>query len=84
MSPTRFRAAIIRALSAILAVVVAAVLWLLVASALWSKGTGTPFAPLAWSDATQWWLANWWVNLWLVLAAAVPTVFLLILLLGLF
>ena len=84
MSPTRFRAAIIRALSAILAVVVAAVLWLLAASALWSKGTGTPFAPLAWSDATQWWLANWWVNLWLVLAAAVPTVSLLILLLGLF
>ena len=84
MSPTRFRAAVIRALAVILAVLVTAVLWLLSASALWSKGTGTPFTPLAWSDATQWWLANWWVSLWLVLAAAVPTTALAIILFGLF
>jgi type IV secretion system protein VirD4 len=34
-------------------------------------------------DATQWWLANWWVDLWLVLAAAVPTLVLAVLLFGL-
>jgi type IV secretion system protein VirD4 len=54
----------------------AAALWLVSASALWSKGTGTPFSVFAWSDATQWWGANWWVNLWLVLAAVVPTIYL--------
>jgi type IV secretion system protein VirD4 len=64
MTPTRFRAAVIRALAVILAVLVAAALWLLSTSAIWSKGTATPFTPLAWSDATQWWLANWWVSLW--------------------
>ena len=74
----------LRPLALILAAISAASLWLVSASALWSKGTGTPFTPLAWWDATQWWLANWWVNLWLVLAAAVPTVFLAMLLLGLF
>jgi type IV secretion system protein VirD4 len=74
----------LRPLAVILAAISAAGLWLVSASALWSKGTGTPFTPLAWWDATQWWLANWWVNLWLVLAAAVPTVFLAMLLLGLF
>ena len=73
MSPTRFRAAVIRALAVIVAVLVAAALWLLSASVIWSKGTATPFTPLAWSNATQWWLANWWVTLWLVLAALVPT-----------
>jgi len=74
----------IRILALILAVILAAGLWLVSASALWSKGTGTPFTPFAWWDATQWWLANWWVNLWLVLAAAAPTVFLALLLFGLF
>ena len=74
----------IRPLAFVVAALSAAALWLVSASAVWSEGTGTPFTPLAWWDATQWWLANWWVNLWLVLAAAVPTVFLLILLLGLF
>ena len=74
----------LRPLALILAAVSAAGLWLVSASALWSKGTGTPFTPLAWWDATQWWLANWWVNLWLVLAAAVPTFFLAMLLLGMF
>ena len=64
----------IRILAVILAAVAAAGLWLVAASALWSKGTGTPFTPLAWWDATQWWQANWWVNLWLVLAAAAPTI----------
>ena len=59
-------------------------LWLVAASALWSTGIGTPFTPFAWWEATQWWLANWWVNLWLVLAAAVPTIFLAMLLFGLF
>jgi type IV secretion system protein VirD4 len=53
-----------------------AALWLVAASALWSKGTSTPFSVFAWSDATMWWGANWWVNLWLVLAAVVPTIFL--------
>ena len=73
-----------RILAVMLAVLAAGSLWLVSASALWSKGTGTPFAPLAWWEATQWWLANWWVNLWLVLAAAVPTIFLAMLLFGLF
>ena len=74
----------LRPLALILAAISAAGLWLVSASALWSKGTGTPFTPFAWCDATQWWRANWWVNLWLVLAAAVPTVFLAMLLFGLF
>jgi len=74
----------IRPIAVILAAVSAAGFWLAAASALWSKGTGTPFTPFAWWDATQWWLANWWVNLWLVLAAAAPTIFLAMLLFGLF
>jgi type IV secretion system protein VirD4 len=74
----------IRILAFILAAVAAAGLWLVSASALWSKGTGTPFTPLAWWDATQWWRANWWVDLWLVLAAAAPTVVLAMLLFGAF
>lgn len=67
------------------AVLVVAV-WLLSASALWCRGTGSPFtAPwLQWWNALAWWGANWWVNLWLVLAAVVPTVFLAMLLFGLF
>jgi hypothetical protein len=73
-----------RLLAVILMAISTAGLWLVAASALWSKGTGTPFTLLAWWDATQWWLANWWVNLWLVLAAAVPTIFLVMLLFGLF
>jgi type IV secretion system protein VirD4 len=84
MNPPRFRAAVIRGLAALLAVLVTAALWLLSASAIWSKGTGTPFTPLAWSDATQWWLANWWVSLWLALAATVPTIALAVILFGLF
>src|ERR1700733_11363277 len=59
-----------------LVAIAGAALWVVSASALWSGGTGTPFSPLAWSNATQWWGANWWVNLWLVLAAAVPTILL--------
>ena len=60
--------------------------WLVAASALWCKGTGSPFRPpwLQWWNALAWWGANWWVNLWLVLAAVVPTVFLAMLLFGLF
>jgi type IV secretion system protein VirD4 len=58
--------------------IAAAAVWLVSASALWSKGTGTPFSVFAWSNATMWWGANWWVNLWLVLAPAVPTIFLVI------
>ncbi|MFZ3237754.1 MAG: type IV secretory system conjugative DNA transfer family protein, partial [Stellaceae bacterium] len=73
-----------RPLVVILAAVSVADLWLAAASALWSEGTGTPFTPLAWWDATQWWRANWWVNLWLVLAAAAPTVVLAMLLFALF
>ena len=84
MNDRASRAIGIRILAVILAVISAAGLWLVAASALWSKGTGTPFTPFAWWEATQWWLANWWVNLWLVLAAAVPTVFLAMLLFGLF
>ena len=71
-------------LAFVLAAFALAGLWLVSASALWSKGTGTPFTPFAWWDATQWWLANWWVNLWLVLAAVVPSIFLAMLLTGLF
>ena len=56
--------------------IAAGALWLVSASALWSKGTSTPFSVFAWSNATMWWGANWWVNLWLVLAAVVPTIFL--------
>ena len=37
-----------RPLPVILAAVSVAGLWLAAASALWSKGTGTPFTPLAW------------------------------------
>ena len=37
---------VVRPLAVILAAVAAAGLWLVAASALWSKGTGTPFAPL--------------------------------------
>ncbi len=74
----------IQMLAVTLAAIAAAALWLVSASALWSKGTGTPFAPLAWWEATRWWLANWWVNLWLVLAAAVPAIVLAMLLFGLF
>ena len=66
-----------------LAIIAATTLWLVSASALWSKGTGTPFSPFAWSDATMWWGANWWVNLWLILAAVVPTIVLAMLLFGL-
>ena len=84
MNDRASRAIGIRILAVILAVISAAGLWLVAASALWSKGTGTPFTPFAWWEATQWWLANWWVNLWLVLAAAVPTVFLAMLLFALF
>jgi type IV secretion system protein VirD4 len=73
-----------RLLAVISVAVLAAALWLLAASALWSRGTGTPFSPFAWWDARQWWLANWWVDLWLVLAAAVPTLVLAVLLFGLF
>jgi len=73
-----------RPLGFILAAILAAGLWLVTASALWSKGTGTPFTPLAWWRATQWWQANWWVNSWLVLGAAVPTIFLAMLLFALF
>ena len=74
----------IRILTLVPGSVMAAGLWLVSASALWSKGTGTPFTPFAWWEATQWWLANWWVSLWLVLAAAAPTIFLAMLLFGLF
>ena len=84
MSPTRIRTAIIRYVAVIAAVLGAAGVWLLAASAIWSKGTHTPFAPLAWSNATQWWLANWWVSLWPVLAAAGPTLALAVILFGLF
>jgi type IV secretion system protein VirD4 len=74
----------IRILAVILMAISTAALWLISASALWSKGTGTSFTPLAWWEATQWWLANWWVNLCLVLAAAAPTIVLAMLLFGLF
>ena len=84
MSNRRFGAIGIRIAAVILAVVAAAGLWLVAASALWSKGTETPFTPLAWWNATQWWQANWWVNFWLVLAAAAPTIVLAMLLFGLF
>jgi type IV secretion system protein VirD4 len=67
----------------VLAAVATAGAWLVSASALWSKGTGTPFGVFAWSDATKWWGANWWVNLWLCLAAVVPTIFLTMILFGL-
>ena len=53
------------------------------------SGAREPAAPftapwLQWWNALAWWGANWWVNLWLVLAAVVPTVFLAMLLFGLF
>lgn len=70
----------------VLTAIVAVALWLFFASALWCKGTGSPFAApwLQWWDALAWWGANWWVNLWLVLAASVPTIFLAMLGFGLF
>ena len=84
MSDRRSGAIGVRTLAVILPPILAAALRLADASALWSRGTGTPFTPLSWWDATQWWRANWWVNLWLVLSAAAPTVFLAMLLFGLF
>jgi type IV secretion system protein VirD4 len=48
--------------------------WLLGASFMWSRGTGTPFAPLAWWYAIQWFGANWWATVWIVLAPVVPTI----------
>ena len=84
MSNRRFGAIGIRIAAVSLAVVAAAGLWLAAASALWSKGTETPFTPFAWWNATQWWQANWWANLWLVLAAAAPAIVLAMLLFGLF
>ena len=70
----------------VLATIVVVAVWLVSASALWCKGTGSPFnAPwLQWWSALAWWGANWWVNLWLILAAVVPTVVLAMLLFGLF
>jgi type IV secretion system protein VirD4 len=56
--------------------------WMLCASLIWSGGTGRPYAPFAWWEATQWWRANWWVNLWITLGAAVPTIFLILFLAG--
>jgi type IV secretion system protein VirD4 len=73
-----------RMAAVILMVIAVAALWLVSASALWSKGTGTPFTPLAWWVATQWWPANWWVKLWLILASAAPTIMLAMLLFGLY
>ena len=66
--------------------IVIAAVWLVFASALWCHGTGGAFtAPwLQWWNALAWWGANWWVNLWLVLAAVVPTVLLAMLVFGLF
>ena len=64
MSPTRLRAYILRALAVILAILVAA-----------PSGCSRPRymeeaprrdTPLAWSNATQWWLANRWDDLSLV------------------
>ena len=50
------------------------VLWMALASFVWARGTQTPYSPLAWYNATQWWQANWWCKLWLVLGAALPTI----------
>lgn len=49
--------------------------WTLIASALWTKGTGSSLGPFGWWYALDWWGANWFVNLWLILAAALPTIF---------
>lgn len=55
--------------------------WLFLASALFCYGTGVRFEfPYnQWWLATAWWRANWWVNLWLVLSAVVPGIFVIIL-----
>ena len=50
------------------------VLWMALASFVWARGTQTPYSPLAWYNATQWWQANWWCKLWLVLGGALPTI----------
>jgi type IV secretion system protein VirD4 len=83
MSDRRSGAIRARILAVILVPILTAAFWLISASVLWSRGTGTPFSPVAWWKATQWWQANWWVDLWLVLSAAAPTLVLAMLLFGL-
>jgi type IV secretion system protein VirD4 len=73
-----------RAILAALSLMAAVGLWLAAASACWSKGTGEPFALFGWWDALAWWGANWWCNLWIVLAAVLPSVVAVFLLFGLF
>ncbi|MGH7076896.1 MAG: type IV secretory system conjugative DNA transfer family protein [Acetobacteraceae bacterium] len=68
------QAAASTALKVILGCAAATSAWLLGASWMWHTGTGTPFSPLAWWHATQWFGANWWATLWIVLAPVVPTI----------
>jgi type IV secretion system protein VirD4 len=73
-----------RRLTPFIYVVAIPTLWLLCASLIWSGGTGTPYRVLGWWNATQWWRANWWTTLWIALGAAIPTVYLLLMGVGLF
>jgi type IV secretory pathway TraG/TraD family ATPase VirD4 len=51
--------------------------WIVTASAIYCAGVGRPalFASpfTQWLDVLPSWRANWWVTLWVVLGAAVPT-----------
>ena len=50
--------------------------WTLIASTIWAKGTGSTLGPAGWWYAAgNFWGANWYCNLWIVLAAALPTIF---------
>ena len=70
----------------VLATIALAPPWVVSASALWCKGTGSPFngAVAAMVECAGLVGRQLVVNLWLILAAVVPTVFLAMLLFGLF
>jgi len=58
------------------------VLWLLIASYVWCLGVQKPYEPLAWWHATPGFGINFWVTIWLIAGAALPTTFALIALVG--
>ena len=62
--------------------------WIVAASAIFCNGIGRrdliAFPFLQWAEyGIQYWHANWWIKLWVVVGAGVPTLFLLAGLIGL-
>jgi len=72
-----------RRLLTILVIASVPVIWMLSASFIWSHAVSRPFSLLAWWEATQWWRSNWWVNIWLTVSAAIPTLCLVLFIMGL-